>query len=67
MAFSMAAAQAVGSPGGTSQPEIPSTTVSVVPPWLEAITGRPMAWGSTAARPKDSGTVVGRIETSARR
>ena len=63
----MAAAQAVGSSGATSQPVTPSTTVSVVPPWLEAITGRPMAWGSTAVRPKVSGTVVGRIATSASR
>jgi len=61
----MAKAQASMSPGAARHPVWPGRTVSVVPPWSEAITGRPMTWGSTAARPKDSGTRVGNRAISA--
>ena len=58
-------ARALASPGGTSQPVSPGSTVSRAPPWSLAITGRPMAWASAATRPKASGSVEAETTTSA--
>jgi len=51
----MASAMACGLEGGTSHPVTPSTTVSRLPPWAVAMTGRPIAMASMATFPKASG------------
>ncbi len=64
-ASATASASARASPGGTSQPVLPGSTVSRAPPWSVATTGRPIACASTTTRPKPSGEVEAETTTSA--
>ena len=63
----IAAASASRSPGGTSRPVSPSTTMSRRPPMSEATTGLPAAAASRATRPNGSGQSEGATVKSERR
>ncbi len=67
-----ASARAAALPGSTRQPVRSlggvcggASTVSGTAPRSETTTGVPMAWASTATRPKASGSVEGTVTTAA--